>query len=87
MAKIKVPDGRGFDILIWSRSATSPTWACPYTIVGRDYLRKFVPEAKLRVASKLDWIFPEDFLKSSSLKIGGISPGARVPMRLNPRLH
>lgn len=89
MAKIKVPDGRGFDIVVWQKNRVSPAYACPYTFKGRSYLRKFLPRADFCRANDLKGTYPQDLLDRcpSSVSIGGISPGARIPMRLNPRLH
>jgi hypothetical protein len=84
----KVPNGKGFDIVIWS-GKNMEAFAAAYTVSGREYLSKWKPEVALSVAYSLDYILPKDFLQEApkELKIGGISPGARVPMLINPPLH
>jgi hypothetical protein len=89
MAKIKVPDGRGFDVVIWQKSELDSAYMAAKTYTGRRLVREWFPRAQLNKAYSLDDIFPQQLLAKapSGLRIGGISPGARVPMLLNPSLH
>lgn len=88
MAKIRIPEGQGYDIIIWQRTEESPTWVASYTKDGYFYLQKFIPQVVNKKAFQLEETpFNVIDLAPKNLKIGGMSPKTRVVMRLNPRLH
>jgi hypothetical protein len=89
MAKIRLPDSAGHDIVIWQKSESTPTWAVGYSGKGIDYIQKFIPEY-IGGKTELAGVFPDQFLDKApeNIKIGGVIPGTRKTITLHPRaLH
>lgn len=79
MAKIRLPDPAGCDVVVWQRTPTSPTYFCGYTFQGTQYLRKTIDpdyDHMVAITAKID---PQDFLSQApkKLKIGCVPPGAK----------
>lgn len=91
MGKIRrVPDQKGFDIVVWQKSAQSTTWACGYTRPGADYLRLYDKDYVQGRAMNLDGVYPEEFFSGApnGLKIGGIDPYTKkTEIIARPPLH
>lgn len=90
MPKIKVPKGEGFDIVVWQMANVGIVYCAAYTSPGQEYLAKWIEEPIYRVkAYDMGATQPREFIGAAPkhLKIGGISPGAKVPMLINPPLH
>lgn len=89
MAKIRLPDSAGHDIVIWQKKENTPTWAVGYSGKGIDYIQKYIPEyvgGKIELAG----IFPDQFIGHApqNVRIGGIIPGTRQTVTIHPRpLH
>lgn len=89
MAKNRLPDSAGHDIVVWQKREDTPTWAVGYSGIGVDYIKMFIPNyegGKIELAG----IFPEDFVDKApkSLKIGAIIPGTRRTITVHPKsLH
>lgn len=89
MVKIKVPNGRGFDVIVWQKRVEDAPLAAAYTLLGKMHMAKFLPKVAYRKAYSLDDVDTDLFFKDTAgkLLIGGISGGARVPVLVNPHLH
>lgn len=88
--KIKVPDGKGFDVVVWQPRAVGAVYCSAYTAAGIRHVLKFVEPPVVAVkAYDLGATHPREFLGEAEkeLKIGGVSPGAKAPMLINPHLH
>lgn len=86
----RVPDGRGFDVVVWQKVKIGEVYCAAYSPRGQEYVSKWIEGPVRRVqAYEMGAIHPKEFIGEApkDLRIGGISPGAKVPMLINPPLH
>jgi hypothetical protein len=88
--RIKVPDGRGFDVVVWQKPPAGTVFCAAYTRAGAIYLVEWLEiPVGIRTAYDMGGIHPRDFLKTvpSGLKIGGVGPESGSVRLINPPLH
>jgi hypothetical protein len=90
MAKNRLPDSGGHDIVIWQKKEQAPTWAVGYSKSGIDYIQGYIPEyegGKVELSGRVE---PEEFMGKApkDIKIGVIIPGTRTLKTMHPpHLH
>lgn len=79
MAKIRLPDPAGCDIVVWQKTESSPTYFCGYTAAGTRYLRKSLNPEYDHMQAITAKVAPEEFLSQApkGLKIGCVPPGEK----------
>lgn len=91
MAKIKVPQVEGYDIVVWQDKVDSPTFCAAYTREGAEYLRQYNAAYEAREAFELPQTLPpQEFLTQApkQMKIGGRMPGMKqINLMASDPLH
>lgn len=87
--KSRAPKAGGFDIIVWQKAKAAEVFCSAYTPAGREYLGKWFTLGHSIDAYEMGIIHPREFIGQApqGLRIGGISPGSKVPMLINPHLH
>lgn len=80
---MKIPNGDGYDIVVWQKREDSPTFCCGYTTEGVKFLRTIWPEY---TTGKMELqMYPQEFFARlpKRLKVGGMTPGTRTIMLIS----
>lgn len=87
--QIKLPDGKGFDIVVWQKPRVGEVFCTAYTFAGKIYMGEWFTAPETHIPYEMGAIHPREFIGKApkDLKIGGVSPGAKKPMLINPPLH